>query len=261
MSLFSANLNFLFNEHDFMDRFEAAAKFGFRFVEFMFPYDYDIDQIREKITQNKLKLVLINLPAGDWAAGDRGIAADPDRVNEYRAAVPKAVEAAKKLGVDQVNCLVGKVAGSHSPVKIKENLAANLTFTADVFAEAGIRLLIEPINRYDIPGFVLNTTNQVIEILDAIKKSNAFLQYDIYHAARENEDLDGVITKHIAKIGHVQIADNPGRNEPGTGKIPVKDLMKKLEIAGYKGYLGLEYKPSSKTEESLYWIKNIGRTL
>lgn len=258
MSVFSANLNFLFNEVPFMERFSEAAKAGFKNVEFMFPYDFDQDEIKRQLQENNLNLVLINLPAGNWNEGDRGVAADPARKEEFRSGVLKAMEAAKLLGVNRLNCLTGKVAGDYQSQEIMENLLENIAFAADEFLEAGLDLLIEPINHFDIPGFYLNTTSQVMEIIRNLNKPNIYLQYDIYHAEREGEDHDKVISEYISKIAHVQVADNPGRNQPGTGVVPVKDLFEKLWAQGYKGYIGFEYKPTDTTVQSLSWVKEHG---
>lgn len=261
MLSFSANLNFLFNEVPFMERFSAAAKAGFKYVEFMFPYDYDRNEIKKQLADHGLKLVLFNLPAGDWAGGDRGIAADPSRKNEFKSAVAKAVEAAKFLGVDRVNCLVGKVEGNYPAEAVMDNLLDNIKYAAQETEKSGINLLIEPINHYDIPGFYLNTTDQVMDIITRLGKPNVFLQYDIYHAEREGENHDQVIEKYISRTAHIQVADNPGRNQPGTGVVELKRLFDKIAGSGYKGYIGLEYKPTGDTVSSLDWVREYGYEL
>ncbi|KUO66330.1 MAG: hydroxypyruvate isomerase [Gracilibacter sp. BRH_c7a] len=261
MSMFSANLNFLFNEVPFMERFSAAAKAGFKNVEFMFPYDFNQNEVKKQLQENNLKLVLFNLPAGNWGEGDRGTAADPARKEEFKNGVAEAIAAAKLFGVNRVNCLVGKVSGDYADTEIMANLLDNLSFAADEFQKVGLDLLIEPINHFDIPGFYLNTTEQVIEIINKLNKPNIFLQYDIYHAEREGEDHNQVIEKYVEKIAHVQVADNPGRNQPGTGVIAVKDLFGKLIEVGYKGYIGFEYKPTGETVESLNWVATYGYEL
>lgn len=258
MPTFSANLNFLFNEVPFMERFVAAAKAGFKYVEFMFPYDYDQNEIKKQLEENDLKLVLFNLPAGNWDGGDRGVAADPARKEEFMDGVSKAINAAKLLGVSRVNCLVGKVSGEYNHDQIMENIIDNISFAADKFKEVGLDLVIEPINHFDIPGFYLNTTTQVMEIIKKLNKTNLYLQYDIYHAEREAEDHNMIINEYLSKIGHIQIADNPGRNEPGTGNIKVKHLFDTLDTLGYKGYIGMEYKPSGNTVNSLVWVEQYG---
>ena len=263
MSVFSANLNFLFNEVPFMERFSTAAQAGFKNVEFMFPYDYDQNEIKKQLEQNNLKLILFNLPAGNWNEGDRGIATDPARKDEFKDGVAKAIEAAKLFGVNKVNCLVGKVAGDYDyqDNEIMGNLLDNISFAADEFQKVGLDLLIEPINHFDMPGFYLNTTDQVIEIINQLNKPNIYLQYDIYHAEREGEDHHQLIEKYISNIGHVQVADNPGRNQPGTGVVKIKDLFEKLWALGYKDYIGLEYKPTGDTVQSLSWVKTNGYQL
>ena len=188
MPLFSANLNFLFNEVPFMERFRAASEAGFKYVEFMFPYAYDLKEIKRQLEENNLKLVLINLPAGNWDEGDRGIAADPGRKEEFRAGVQKGIEAAKYLGVDKLNCLVGKVAGTYSEQEIMANILDNVGYAADEFDKVSLKLMVEPVNHFDIPGFYLNTTAQVMEVLRSLNRPNLFLQYDIYHAEREKEN-------------------------------------------------------------------------
>lgn len=261
MPKFSANLNFLFNEVPFMERFALAAKAGFKYVEFMFPYDYDQVEIKKQLEQNQLKLVLFNLPAGNWAEGDRGIAVDPSRKEEFKLGVAKAVEASKFLGVKRINCLAGKPGEAHSEEANMENLLANLSYAADALLAEGIDLLIEPINNFDIPGFYLKTTAQVVEIIKRLGKSNIYLQYDIYHAEREGEDHKQILDLFFDLIRHVQVADNPGRNEPGTGVIPVKELFDIMDERKYEGYIGMEYKPTGVTEDSLAWVKKMGYAL
>ncbi len=261
MPVFSANFNFLFNEVPFMERFAAAAKAGFKNVEFMFPYDYDQNEIKKQLEQNGLKLVLFNIPAGNWAEGDRGLAADPLRKAEFKEGVGKAIEAAKLLDVPRVNCLVGKVNGEQDSDAVMENLMDNISYAADEFVKVGLDLMIEPINHFDIPGFYLNTTDQVNKIINELGRANIYIQYDIYHAEREGEDHDMILKRYFNKIGHIQVADNPGRNEPGTGVVRFKGILDTLDKMGYKGYIGMEYKPSGLTEDSLSWVTKYGYQL
>ncbi|HHV64253.1 MAG TPA: TIM barrel protein [Peptococcaceae bacterium] len=261
MPSFSANLNFLFNEVPFMDRFAEAAQAGFKYVEFMFPYDYDQQEIKRKLEAYNLKLVLCNLPAGDWGAGDRGLAADPARKEEFKKGVSQAIESARLLGVNRLNCLVGKVAGTYEEAEILDNILANVCYAADEFHQAGLELMIEPINHFDMPGFYLNTTTQVIEIIQKANRPNLFLQYDIYHAEREGEKHEMILAQYFPYIGHVQVADNPGRNEPGTGVVKIRDIFDILDQKGYKGFVGMEYKPTGSTLESLSWVKEYGYSL
>ncbi|HOM11928.1 MAG TPA: hydroxypyruvate isomerase [Rubrivivax sp.] len=259
MPKFAANLTMLFNEHDFLDRFAAAAKAGFKAVEFLFPYAYPAAEIKSRLDANGLQLVLHNLPAGNWDAGDRGIACDPARVDEFRAGVAKAIDYAKALGVPRLNCLAGKRPAGVSDAQARSTLVANLKFAAAELHKAGLKLLIEPINTYDIPGFFLGTTAQALSILDEVGADNAYVQYDIYHAQRMEGELANTLQQHLARIGHVQLADNPGRHEPGSGEINYAFLFRHLERIGYQGWVGCEYKPAARTEDGLGWIQALAQ--
>ena len=257
MPKFAANLTMLFNEVPFLDRFESAAKAGFKAVEFLFPYAYPVEEIRQRLDANGLELVLHNLPAGDWDAGERGIACHPDRVSEFREGVGKAIAYATALGVKQVNCLAGKAPAGVSEDVLRQTFVDNLRFAAAELKKAGLRLLIEPINTFDIPGFYLNRTVQAVEILDEVGADNAFVQYDIYHAQRMEGELAATAQKYLSRIGHVQLADNPGRNEPGTGEINYPFLFAHLDRIGYDGWIGCEYKPAAATEAGLDWRQRL----
>jgi hydroxypyruvate isomerase len=253
MPRFAANLTMLFNERPFLDRFEAAAAAGFKAVEFLFPYDFEPAQVADKLRSNGLQLVLHNLPAGNWAVGERGIACLPDRVEEFRAGVATAIRYAKALGVGQLNCLAGIAPAGVEPARLRDTFVANLSFAADELKKAGLRLLIEPINTYDIPGFYLNRSAQALEIMSVVGSDNLFLQYDIYHMQRMEGELAATMRKHLPKIAHIQLADNPGRNEPGTGEINYPYLFRLLDEIGYTGWIGCEYKPAAGTEAGLGW--------
>jgi hydroxypyruvate isomerase len=259
MPQFAANLTMLFNEVPFMDRFEKAANSGFQAVEFLFPYAFSAQDIKQKLEQNKLKLVLHNLPAGDWDAGERGIACLPDRVSEFKDGVSKAIEYAKTLDVKQLNCLAGKIPAGADPDLLKKTFISNLAFAAAALKIAGIKLLIEPINTFDIPGFYLSKTQQALDILNEVGSDNLFIQYDIYHAQRMEGELCKTIEANFSKIAHIQLADNPGRNEPGTGEINYPHLFQFIDGIGYQGWIGCEYKPASNTEAGLGWIKNLNK--
>lgn len=255
MPKFAANLTMLFNEVPFLDRFERAARAGFEAVEFLFPYAWELREIRRRLDEHGLKLVLHNLPAGDWDAGERGIACLPDRIDEFREGVAQAIDCAAVLGVDQLNCLAGKVPMGADDAMLRKTLVGNLRYAAAAFARARLRLLIEPINTYDIPGFYLNRTAQALSILDEVGADNAFVQYDIYHAQRMEGELAGTLQKHLAHIGHIQLADNPGRNEPGSGEINYDFVFAHLDRIGYTGWIGCEYKPAAGTEAGLGWLE------
>lgn len=259
MPRFAANLTMLFNELPFLDRFERAAKAGFEAVEFLFPYAYPAEEIRQRLEANRLQLVLHNLPAGDWDAGERGIACHPDRVSEFRDGVAKAIGYAKALGVGQLNCLAGKAPADVADDVLRQTFVDNLRFAAAELKKAGLKLLIEPINTFDIPGFYLNRTTQAVSILVEVGADNAFVQYDIYHAQRMEGELAATMQKYLPRIGHIQLADNPGRNEPGTGEINYTFLFAHLDRIGYEGWIGCEYKPATTTEAGLDWRQRLAR--
>lgn len=257
MPKFAANLTMLFNEVPFLERFAAAKAAGFEAVEYLFPYAYDKNELAGLLKTHGLKQVLHNLPAGNWDAGERGIACHPGRVEEFRAGVDQAIAYAQALGCPQVNCLAGKVPAGVSREQAHATFVANLKFAADKLKAAGLKLLIEPINSYDIPGFFLNYTAQAAAILDEVGSDNLYIQYDLYHAQRMEGELAATVQKYLPRIAHVQLADNPGRNEPGTGEMNYPFLFRHLDAIGYTGWIGCEYKPKTTTLEGLGWIKNL----
>jgi len=259
MPKFAANLTMLFNEAPFLDRFALARKAGFDAVEFLFPYAWPAAEIRARLDEHRLQLVLHNLPAGNWDAGERGIACLPDRVSEFRDGVGKAIEYAKALGVPQLNCLAGKAPQGVPDAVLRSTLVSNLRYAAAELAAAGLKLLVEPINTYDIPGFVLSRSAQTIEILDEVAASNVYLQYDVYHLQRMEGELAATIQRLLPRIAHIQLADNPGRNEPGTGEINYPYLFALLDRIGYRGWIGCEYKPAASTEAGLGWLQQLAR--
>jgi len=255
MPRFCANLTMLFNEVDFLERFQKAAAAGFEAVEYLFPYSWDKELLREKLETNGLTQVLHNLPAGDWNAGERGIACIPGREQEFQEGVEKAIDYAKALGCPQVNCLVGIPPAGESLEKIRETLVQNLRFAASSLAKEKIRLLVEPLNSQDMPGFYLVYTAEALGIMEEVGHPNLFLQYDVYHMQVMEGNLIKTISSNIEKIAHIQIADNPGRNEPGTGEINFPNLFRAIDEAGYKGWIGCEYKPKGRTEDGLGWVR------
>jgi hydroxypyruvate isomerase len=253
MPRFAANLTMLFGEKPFLDRFAAAKAAGFAGVEYLFPYDYDKAELREQLDEHGLVQVLHNLPAGNWAGGERGIAILPDRVDEFRDGVARAVSYAKALDCRQLNCLVGVAPRDADPFEMNEVLVENLRFAADALARERIKLLVEPINTLDIPGFFLNRTEQAVQLIADVRSSNLFIQYDIYHMQVMEGDIARSLQKHLPRIAHVQLADNPGRNEPGTGEINYPFLFRHLDTLGYRGWVGCEYKPRTTTVDGLGW--------
>ncbi len=254
MPRFAANLTMLFNEVPFMERFAAAAKAGFKGVEYLFPYDFPAEDLAKQLSTHGLTQVLHNLPAGDWGKGERGIAIFPDRVSEFKEGVTKAIAYAKALKCTQLNCLVGVLPQGADAKKAHDTLVSNLKFAAAALKAEGIKLLIEPINTRDIPGFFLTNTKQALALIDEVGSDNLYVQYDIYHMQIMEGDLARTIEANLPKIAHIQLADNPGRNEPGTGEINYPFLYGFIDKLGYKGWIGAEYKPKSDTVAGLGWL-------
>jgi hydroxypyruvate isomerase len=254
MTKFAANLSMLFTEVPFPDRLAAAAEAGFRGVEYLFPYALEKDDVAERLSKNGLKQVLFNLPAGNWDAGERGIACHPDRASEFQDGVGKAIDYARALGCTQVNCLAGIAPQGVDASVAHRTLVENLKFAASKLEDAGILLLAEPVNTYDIPGFFLNRSAQAIALFDEVGSPNLKLQYDIYHMQRMEGELANTVERLLPRIAHLQLADNPGRNEPGTGEINYPFLLSFIDRLGYDGWIGCEYKPRNGTKEGLGWM-------
>ena len=256
MPNFCANLTLLYNEHPFIERFGAAARAGFKGVEYLFPYEHDKTLLAKQLHEHGLVQVLHNLPAGNWAEGERGIACHPDRVGEFQDGIGLALEYAGALGCKQLNCLAGLCPADVPDARQRTTFVANLKFAALKLKESGIKLLIEPINTRDIPGFYLTHTRQALDIIEEVGSDNLFLQYDIYHMQIMEGDLARTIQAHLALIPHMQLADNPGRNEPGTGEINYPFLFEHIDRIGYQGWIGCEYKPKTTTEAGLTWARS-----
>lgn len=254
MPRFSANISMLYPELDFAARFAAAAADGFGAVEYVGAYDMEPGRLRALLDEHGLEQALFNLPAGDWAAGERGIGCLPARREDFRQGVTKAIAFATATGCKQVNCLAG-IAPEGADAEILETvLVENLRYAAPRLADAGIRLLLEPINRRDIPGFLVNSTNDYERVAERVSHDNLFLQYDFYHMQVVQGDLWPTYERLADRIAHVQIADNPGRHEPGTGEINYGFLFEALDRAGYGGWVGAEYKPANATSEGMGWF-------
>ena len=253
MPRFAANLTMLFNEVPFLDRFQAAAEAGFEGVEYLFPYDFEAEELAHRLQRHGLKQVLHNLPAGDWAAGERGIGCLPGREEEFRDGVARAIRYATALECPLVNCLAGLTPANADPQQLEATFVSNLRYAAAELKNAGIGLLIEPINVRDIPGFFLTGTKQARRIIEAVGSDNLFIQYDIYHMQIMEGDLARTIEANLDLIPHIQLADNPGRNEPGTGEINFDFLFRHLDELGYAGWIGCEYKPKTTASEGLDW--------
>ncbi|MDV5172339.1 hydroxypyruvate isomerase [Photobacterium rosenbergii] len=255
MPKLAANLSMLFTELDFMDRFQAASEAGFRGVEYLFPYDFPANEIAAKLEATGLQQVLFNLPAGDWAAGERGIACHPDRIEEFRFGVTKAIEYAQVLGCKQVNCLVGIKPDHVTDDDAYRVLVDNLRFANEQLEAAGIAFVIEAINTRDIPGFFVSNTRMALGLLEDVGSDNIRYQYDIYHMQVMEGDIARTLETNLDQIGHVQLADNPGRHEPGTGELNYPFLLAHLDNIGYDGWVGCEYVPANGTQAGLGWLK------
>lgn len=255
MPKFAANLSFLFTEVPFPERFKRAARAGFAGVEYLFPYEYPASEIAEWLRANDLEQVLFNLSAGDWAAGERGLACLPHRQGEFAESVEQALNYAMVLDCERVHCLSGLRPVGVGEAELEATYIANLRFAGDRFATIGATVMIEPINsRIDMPGYWLDDVAKGFRLLEAVDRSNVKLQYDIYHAQIIAGDLARTLEANIGRIGHIQIADNPGRHEPGSGEINYPFLFDLLDRLGYDGWIGCEYKPLTTTEAGLGWL-------
>ena len=252
----AANLTMMFNEHDFMDRFAAAASCGFKGVEYLFPYDYPADAIAEELKKNGLKQVLFDFPAGDWANGDRGIAVQPDRVGEFQDGVGLAVEYAKVLGCTRLTCLAGIPDAGADPAVSEQTMIENLRFAADAASEIGANVLVEPLNTRDVPGTFVSKSAHGASLVRAAGHPNVRLQFDVYHTQIMEGDLAPKFTDLLSLIGHVQIADNPGRHEPGSGEINYPFVLNHIDESGYDGWIGAEYMPAGETVSGLSWASD-----
>jgi hydroxypyruvate isomerase len=254
MPRLAANLSLLFPQLPFLDRFAAAAKAGFRYVEYQFPYPFgSAQQVADGAHAAGLEVVLHNLPAGDAAKGDRGISCQPGRVGEFREGVERAIEYAKAAGCPRLNALAGIAPEGLAREKARETLIDNLRYAAGKLKAAGLTLLTEPCNPRTIPGFFLNTSKQGMEVIDAVGADNLMLQYDVFHMQIVEGDLAKTIERLLPRVGHIQIADVPDRNEPGTGEINFPWLLAHIDGLGYRGWIGAEYIPKGDTVQGLSW--------
>jgi len=253
MPKFAANLSTLFTELSFLERFAAAREAGFDAVEFLFPYTCEPEWIAGRLARYQLELALFNFPPGDWAAGDRGMACDPRRIGEFQESVELALDYADELGVKQLHCMAGKLPPHVPQERAHATYVANLRFAANALKEKGLNLLIEPINDRDMPGYFLTGSRQAASIIRECAVDNLFLQFDIYHMQRMEGDLSNSIRALLPLIRHMQLADVPGRHEPGTGEINFPYLFRLLDELGYEGWVGCEYNPRAGTVEGLGW--------
>jgi hydroxypyruvate isomerase len=254
---FSANLSFLFGDLPFYDRIDAAAANGFRGIEYAFPYEYDVAEIGRRLRAHGLTQALFNFPAGDFAKGERGFASDPARVDEFHRGVADAVRIARELDCARVNCLCGIAIEGLDPAAARATLVANLRYAAQALESIGATALIEPLNRIDTPNFLIGTSAEALELIAQVGAPNLRLQYDVYHAQRSEGNVIATIRAQIGQIGHVQIADSPGRNEPGTGELAYERILPVFDELGYDGWIGLEYRQSRPAPETFSWIASL----
>lgn len=258
MPKFAANISLMFNEVDFLDRFEAAAKAGFEGIEYLFPYDYEPAVIRERLDKHGLTQVLFNLYPGDWKAGERGLTSLPDRVSEFQDSVGQAIEYATALGCKMLHAMSG-IPKDADRDKVNRTYIDNLRYAARAAKEVGIKILIEPINVYDMPGIYLTRTNQALAVIEQVGADNLGLQYDCYHMQIMEGNLSATIERHLDKIEHIQIAEVPGRHEPGRGEIAYRYIFDHLDRIGYSGWVGCEYRPIRGTLEGLAWFRQYAK--
>ncbi|QUJ69568.1 hydroxypyruvate isomerase family protein (plasmid) [Photobacterium sp. GJ3] len=254
MAKFAANLTMLFTEVPFLARFEQARQAGFQAVEYLFPYDYEADQLAEQLQFHQLEQALFNMPPGDWAGGERGIAALPDRVVEFEQSVETALHYAQALQCKKVHAMAGIVNPAFSLEAHRETFIRNLRYAADRFAAHGISVMIEPLNSRDVPEYFVAHQRDAVTLIQAIDRPNVKLQFDAYHAQIMDGDLTVLIQDLADHIGHVQIASVPARHEPFGGEINYPYLFEVLDKSGYQGWIGCEYNPQQGTQEGLSWV-------
>ncbi len=264
MPKFAANLTMMFNEVPFLQRFNAAAQAGFKAVEFLFPYEHTPEEVAAQLEANKLENVLFNMPPGDWAAGERGIASLPGREEEFKAGVAKAITYAKALGTPRLHVMAGLLpaavdtadaANAATVARHRAVYIANLKYASAETARHGITLLIEPINSRDMPRYFLNTQADAHAIREEVGAPNLKVQMDFYHVQIMEGDIAMKVRKWLPHIGHIQIAGVPERHEPDTGEINYEYLYRLLDQLGYDGWLGCEYRPARGTVDGLGWMK------
>lgn len=264
MPVFSANLSMMYKEYEFLDRFAAAARDGFRFVEYLFPYDFDAGEIADRLNSAGITQSLFNLPPGDWDKGERGIAAIPGREHEFAQGLEKALAYAEATGCKRLHVMAGRMpldAQQRVHISDADRLAMRKTYLANVKRAAqacaahGITTLIEPINTRDIPGYFLNFQQDAHDIADELGEPNLKVQMDFYHVQIMEGDIEMRLRKHFANVGHVQVAGVPKRNEPDIGEVNFPYLFGVLDELGYTGHVGCEYNPRAGTSDNLGWVK------
>ena len=255
MPRFAANLSMLYPQHDFLDRFAAAAADGFGAVEYLFPYAYSSQELKQRLDDNGLVQALFNAPPGDWDAAERGIASLPGREAEFRSGVERALEYAQVLGNDKVHVMAGLLPSEDLRQRHQAVYMENLAFAAKQAKAAGVTILIEPINTRDMPGFFLNRQDQAQDICKQVGADNLKVQFDCYHCQIVEGDLTAKLRRDFAGIGHIQIAGVPDRHEPDLGELNYAWLFEEIDRLGYTGWIGCEYRPKADTSQGLAWLR------
>ncbi|MEY3036676.1 MAG: 2-oxo-tetronate isomerase [Burkholderiaceae bacterium] len=254
MPRFAANVSLLFTEQPFLQRFEAAAQAGFEAVECLFPYSHPATEVAAALRDSGLRMVLHNAPPGQWQQGERGLACLPGREDDFKQSLAQALRYADALEVPRVHVMAGLVPAGVPHATWHATWLANLRHAAHELAAAGRQMLLEPLNAHDVPGYALGSVGQAEQLLDTLQAPNAALQFDIYHAQRTQGELASTLTRVLPRVGHMQLADVPGRHQPGTGEIAYPFLFEHIDRLGYNGWIGCEYHPTGSTQESLGWL-------
>ena len=257
MPRLAANLSMMYNEHAFLDRFAAAAKDGFKGVEFLFPYEHAARDIRARLDDNGLTQALFNCPPGDWQKGERGMASLPGREDEFRKSIDRALEYAAVIGNKTLHVMAGLIRPDQDRARHREVYVRNLRHAAQAASSAGITIVIEPINTRSIPGFFLNRQDEAHAVLRDVGAPNLKVQMDLYHCQVVEGDLATKVRQYIGGVGHVQVAGVPERNEPDTGEVNYRYLFALLDELGYDGWIGCEYRPRRGTSEGLGWMQEL----
>jgi hydroxypyruvate isomerase len=254
MPRFAANLTMMYNEHAFLDRFAAAARDGFKGVEFLFPYEHPAPEIRRRLDEHGLALALFNAPPGDWAKGERGLASLPGREEEFRRSIGTALDYARALGNWTLHVMAGLIATNEDRARHREAYLRNLAYAAEQARPLGITVVIEPINTRDIPGFFLNRQDEAHAVCREVGAPNLKVQMDLYHCQIVEGDLAMKIRQYIGNVGHMQVAGVPERHEPDVGEVDYAYLFRLIDELGYPGWVGCEYRPQAGTSQGLGWM-------
>ncbi|ARL41147.1 2-oxo-tetronate isomerase [Burkholderia pseudomallei] len=254
MPRFAANLTMMYNEHAFLERFAAAARDGFKAVEYLFPYEFPAAELKARLDAHGLVQALFNAPPGDWAAGERGIASLPGREDEFRRAIDTALDYARVIGNDTLHVMAGLIAPTQDRARHRDVYLRNLAHAAEAARAQNVTIVIEPINPRDMPGFFLNRQDDAQAICREVGAPNLLVQFDCYHCQIVEGDLAMKLRRDIAGIGHIQIAGVPQRHEPDVGEIHYPYLFELIDALGYDGWIGCEYRPKAGTSEGLGWL-------